>query len=419
MSQLELNLIDISYYTIICGSFICSLMMIKRGSNWAFNGRILGLAMLFISIHALMTFFLASGALINFPWLFRLFFPLNFLIAPLLFFFIRHTLKGSVINFNKDWLHFIPAVIAFCLLIPHYIKSVDEKRLIVELIFANPELSYELGGGFIKSFYLFAGYHILFLVYTIFAIRLIVNKFKLVRKLRLQKNIQDLLLVIVIFMTIISITLITADANYLLSDQSSGFKFHRGHSKWMILELIIYLSLLLFNIYSCFLPNNELVNNLSLFIPDEVNRIRSHSKIEESPQYREKAQRNGNGEKLTLEEESILARLIQGMETEEWYKNKNFTSDDYVRLLGIRRHQLSSIFRKNHNKRFSSFVNEYRIAFIKDEIKKGRLKTHTLEALSIEAGFNSRTSFYKAFLILEGVNPRAYFADFDVFDVEK
>ncbi len=67
---------------------------------------------------------------------------------------------------------------------------------------------------------------------------------------------------------------------------------------------------------------------------------------------------------------------------------------------------LSSAINQNFNKNFNDFVNEYRIdEFIKNS-KNPDYAHYTMLALALEAGFNSKSTFNRAFRKIKGTTPK-------------
>lgn len=84
------------------------------------------------------------------------------------------------------------------------------------------------------------------------------------------------------------------------------------------------------------------------------------------------------------------------------------TLADLSELTGISRHVLSKILNDVYEKNFFEFVNNYRIdefKYILDQ-SDSKLKTHS--AIALEAGFNSKSTFYTAFKKITGYTPKEY-----------
>jgi AraC-like DNA-binding protein len=65
--------------------------------------------------------------------------------------------------------------------------------------------------------------------------------------------------------------------------------------------------------------------------------------------------------------------------------------------LDIPTRELSFILNHYFKKKFTDFINSYRIQYVLDEINKGKLMTQTQISIAEEAGFSGKQSFYNAF----------------------
>ncbi|MEM8895131.1 MAG: AraC family transcriptional regulator, partial [Bacteroidota bacterium] len=57
---------------------------------------------------------------------------------------------------------------------------------------------------------------------------------------------------------------------------------------------------------------------------------------------------------------------------------------------------------------FSDFINKYRVEDAKKLLSSGRSKQVTILAISLEAGFNSKTAFYNTFKKFTGQTPTEF-----------
>lgn len=111
--------------------------------------------------------------------------------------------------------------------------------------------------------------------------------------------------------------------------------------------------------------------------------------------------------KLTDDEaQLIIGRLKKVMTEKELFKNPNLKVQDLAREVKVPAHQLSQLLNDNMAKNFTLFVNEYRI----DEACKilSEESNLTVEAVSYEVGFNSKSTFFAAFKKIKGITPSAY-----------
>jgi AraC-like DNA-binding protein len=83
---------------------------------------------------------------------------------------------------------------------------------------------------------------------------------------------------------------------------------------------------------------------------------------------------------------------------------------DLSRDTGIPKHHLQLLIHKVEGKKFSEFINDYRIQHMKDQVEKGVMRHKTLEGLAMESGFGSRATFNRTIKKHTGKTPKDYFA---------
>ncbi len=106
------------------------------------------------------------------------------------------------------------------------------------------------------------------------------------------------------------------------------------------------------------------------------------------------------------EAETIHARLIQALEKEELFLDANLTVNQVARMLGIPSAKISQTLNEYCNSNFNELINTYRITASKEMIaKKG---SYTLEAIAMDSGFNSKSTFYTAFKKHTGMTPKQF-----------
>lgn len=111
--------------------------------------------------------------------------------------------------------------------------------------------------------------------------------------------------------------------------------------------------------------------------------------------------------KLDNEEvQCVIQKLNSVMAEKELFKNPNLKLNDVAKEIKVSGHQLSQVLNNNIEKNFTLFVNEYRIKEACRILSKDtRL---TIDAISDEVGFNSKSTFFAAFKKIKGLTPSTY-----------
>ncbi len=113
--------------------------------------------------------------------------------------------------------------------------------------------------------------------------------------------------------------------------------------------------------------------------------------------------------KLSSSDISHLSeRIIQKMEEEKLYRNSDLNLNEFSQLLNIPVHQVSQALNQGLNNTFYDFINGYRVEEIKSRLADDKSQHLTLWGLALEAGFNSKNSFNKAFKKFTSSTPSAY-----------
>jgi AraC-like DNA-binding protein len=108
----------------------------------------------------------------------------------------------------------------------------------------------------------------------------------------------------------------------------------------------------------------------------------------------------------TDESEILLEMLIDSLVSNQSFRNNKLTAQVLAKDNKISVKKLNSCIKNNLQKSFKDFINSYRIAYFKElVIQDKNLKMFTIEAMALQAGFTSKSSFYLAYKKQEGTNP--------------
>ncbi|MEI6750136.1 MAG: tetratricopeptide repeat protein [Bacteroidota bacterium] len=101
-------------------------------------------------------------------------------------------------------------------------------------------------------------------------------------------------------------------------------------------------------------------------------------------------------------------KLIEYFESEKPYLNSNLKFDDVTGQLRINQKTISDLIQQHAGMSFKMFVNNYRIKEVLRLLASPELKNYKIEAVAKEAGFGSKTAFYKAFSQITGTRPSEF-----------
>ncbi|WP_444995667.1 helix-turn-helix domain-containing protein [Aliikangiella sp. IMCC44359] len=105
--------------------------------------------------------------------------------------------------------------------------------------------------------------------------------------------------------------------------------------------------------------------------------------------------------------EAILRKINETLEEGNIYRNPDVRLVDLSNKLGLSERKISKVIKDMGEVNFRHFINQKRVAFVIEQLKNTIDKPNLL-ALSLEAGFNSKSSFNRAFKANTSLNPTEY-----------
>ena len=69
---------------------------------------------------------------------------------------------------------------------------------------------------------------------------------------------------------------------------------------------------------------------------------------------------------------------------------------------------ISQLVNQNTDYNFNDYINSFRVEDVKKMLERPDYINYTIVAIGLEAGFNSKASFYRAFKKFEGMTPTEY-----------
>ena len=114
-------------------------------------------------------------------------------------------------------------------------------------------------------------------------------------------------------------------------------------------------------------------------------------------------------DRVSGRDEDLVRKLVKAMVDEEKYRSFDLSIQNLAVDLGVTQHRLRSVINQVlGHQNFSSYVNEYRIAAVKDVLSDPQQRHVPIQTIAMDCGFKSMSPFNRAFRISEGVTPSAY-----------
>ena len=121
---------------------------------------------------------------------------------------------------------------------------------------------------------------------------------------------------------------------------------------------------------------------------------------------------NSDGNDTTEQKDSpnknntLYEQICRLMESERPYLNPDFKLSDLAALLHTNSKYVSECIRRNESISFSQFVNNYRILYAKECLRKH--PDAKISSLYAEAGFASEATFFRTFKLFTGYTPKEW-----------
>lgn len=303
-----------------------------------------------------------------------------FLIGPVLYFYIQSLLNNTFKPERKDLVHFLPAIayLTYSLII-----FITDKLILNEFFFYADGRDKDL-----VFWYQMAG-----LISMLFYLILSLKYYKKYRKITLEevsfadevafKWIQH-------FTLAFSFILILRVVFFIVNPEWGEF----GSKYWYYLcfsVLFLYIAITGYSNTVRTTVKSGHANLVSLDAP----LIVSNSKANEDQEF-----------SLNLQE--WKAKITAVFELEEIYKNPNLTLTDVALHLDTNRNVISNVINKEIKLNFNDFVNKKRTEAVIEMLKKGEHIHSSLLGIALECGFNSKTTFNRAFKKQTGLTPKQY-----------
>jgi AraC-like DNA-binding protein len=96
------------------------------------------------------------------------------------------------------------------------------------------------------------------------------------------------------------------------------------------------------------------------------------------------------------------------MVVDKLYENPELVISDLSNILGTHSKKVSQVINQGFNMNFNDFVNHYRINAFLQKVQEGEHNIQTFLSLAFECGFNSKSTFNRAFKRATSLNPKEY-----------
>jgi len=309
----------------------------------------------------------------EYPIAFYLTFPINYLWAPALLFYVRIMTGESIKLKAIDLFHLLPSIASIGYSVFFSMQDKAFQADFFNRIFYNPPLP-------LRSMNMVLNLQVFLYCFLCFRK---VNRFeKTIRSLYSEtQNISAQWIKQFVLLYVI-LNIIAIIPEMLLPD---------------LLGFVILLPITMFISFIYLAYNNATHKRLYDF-HIQIEQLYSVSNIDESE----------SPELNKTEIDPNVQLLTQVMITTKCYLNENLSLQTLSDITAIPNHKLSEIINKNWEMNFFDFVNSYRIEYSKQLILDPENNKYTIETIAQMSGFKNRSTFYSAFNKKTGMSPREF-----------
>jgi AraC-like DNA-binding protein len=377
--------------SIFCAFVTIYLLLYNENAIKTFANYLLACYFIFciscLSVYVLVLY----GWIIDVPYLYKTSAPINFLLPPLTYLYVRVTLFNKQKLDRLDIIHIIPFLIVAINYLPFYLLPISEKKYIVNDLVKDLNTSYTNQVGYLSEYVINVFRIFQVLIYLIFQWKLIVTFNKQNKNIEIEKQIHNVIKWLRIFTSLstsslIAFILLATIALVYKNIYADGFIYHLPDYTFASCFFIISTYLLTHpSIFAGlpFIKYKETTSNLILNQTDSIPYIEQDYSKE-------------------------IDIIEQYFKINKPFLKKGLNISQVAVEINISSKLISFIINQHFEMRFNDFINKYRIEYIKERINEKFLDSYTLNSLSADAGFSNSTTFIAAFKKIENCTPSEY-----------
>jgi AraC-like DNA-binding protein len=371
------------------------MLLFSKNAAKSYADYVLSILLLVHCWSVILFLILYSEYILLFPHVFKTGLPLNFLIAPCSYLYVRAVLLNEKKFQKRDVIHLIPFFIVLINYIPFYLLPVNEKVTVIQNSLNYWPDTFKYQAGFLPENFSILFRLILAIIYLVLQWNLILSYKKVHKESSIQIQISNVLKWLKLF-TITSTVIFFGIIGFMLT----VFFLPSYYNDDLLMQIpSLLVSVGFFVMAAYLLTHPEILSGLPFVkykeVPSDVINDKSYMFPYINEDY-----------KLEME------RIVDYFKTEKPYLNKDLNINQVSVALAIPSRELSFIINKHFGQRFNDFLNKYRIEYITKKINKEYLSNYTIEGIASEAGFASKSTFNLAFKKYHQCTPTEYFSKF-------
>ena len=369
------------------GAFLAATLLIGAQHHRRAN-RFLGLCGIGVTAFMIDELLVGSGIYARYPSIAFLIWPAIFLMGPALWWYVRSLLEPNFQFGNKQWMQLLPVVISFLLMLPFYLLPLDLKQPFLDNIPMPLIWQYVLFEVVLFAMIIHVGGYFLYSFYHIYKHRRRRYSYYSYE----ERTLVDWVYQLAIVLTVCWVIYLPVQA---IEGEADDIYF-------AALALLLMSTLFMITFLGMRRPMLFEERMTADKVIVEERKVVATMTLEETTTTKKYA-----ASSLGQEQSShIQQRLLAWMEAERPYLAGKLTLPQLAEQLDISANHLSQVINEHLAKNFFEFVNQYRV----EEAKRLLLSDpkRTVLDVALDAGFNSKSGFYKAFRQQIGMTPSQY-----------
>ena len=381
-------------------TLILALLLLINNFKKNKNAVFIALFFTILSIYIITHYFLIFG---KSPFWLAIFYnhftPLYLLLGPLLFFYVRGTLKDSPKLSKIDSLHFIPALIQMIGILHYIFTSFSDKIKFAEKmiynadsllsirfnIFFEPSVNFSIRAVSLLLYELYCGY-LLFVKVPINSIGKEIPKKQFLLSYKW-------LIILILNLIIITVCFLIITVQSIYTSPSHAFRI--DHILFYVIGNSFFLmtfSLLLFPNILYGMPRTYKINAINS--PKNITNIKTHS-----------------AEEFIAEEDpffELSEKLRVYIAIGKPYLDPEFSLSSIAIKLQVPQRHISYCINTLMNTKFYTLRADLRIDYAIELLQNNVSNILTIEAIGEKSGFKTRSNFYTAFKDKTGITPTEF-----------
>lgn len=375
-----MSLYDLVITAIVSISAFLGVSLILERRTSPYPQHLLGLALFIVGGTFAYIVLNSLGILMQFPHLLRVFSPFLYLIGPLFFLYIKQVVYQDFTLKRVDYLHFLPAIFHFFDLMPFYLLSAEEKQMLATAITEDINVLFRQGGGLIPIGYHYGIRIILLIAYALWIGTMILRYKSRATSKASFNHIREV--AFFFFLLVFSLTTL-----FILG---IGY-FSPKLEEYGTLFFVNIFALLLLSGFGL-LSFRQRATGVETVLSVPSMLVNDHVKNDQ--------EKNGQAiDKVLYPSERIeqLALEMQEFFQSEAFKNPEIKTKDLANFLHVPERDVNPLMTEIYGFKFNRKINQVRVEEAKRLIRDQQQSHLTMEALGQEAGFPSRSSFFRVF----------------------